>query len=106
MKTLFRYLKIAIVSGAISFALISITINFMDKRIKEELPNFMNASEDIKILTDTLSLCTGLMLSNPIKQNHETCKLISSKLEVKVEKLKEDNPYINFYTTYIKRQEF
>lgn len=106
MKTILRYLKIILVSSAISFALVSITINFMDKKIKEELPNFLNASEDVRVLTDTLTLCTGLMLSNPIKENHETCKYISSKLESKVSKLKEDNPYITIYNTYIKRNEF
>ncbi|WP_321312718.1 hypothetical protein [Halarcobacter sp.] len=70
--------------------------------MKDEVIAYYLIANEITNLQDVYTLCSGLLLSNPSKNNLQTCNLISNKIEQKTVQIKESCPHIYFYTKYIK----
>lgn len=81
--------------GSLSF------INFFHYKMKNELHIYVELNQEILELDDTYSLCVGLLSTNPSKKNIDSCNLVFNKLKKKTIKIKNECPYIYFYTSYI-----
>ena len=69
--------------------------------MEEEYLTYYFLSSKIEQLNDTYSLCAGLIEVNPSKENIDSCNLIFTNIELTVEKIKEQTPYIYYYTYFI-----
>ena len=76
-------------------------INFIHNKMEEEYLTYYSLSNKINQLNDTYSLCSGLMQVNPSKENVESCNLVFTNIELTVKKIKEQTPYIYYYTLFI-----
>jgi len=69
--------------------------------MKKEYLTYSLINSEIQTLNDIYSLCSGLVLVNPTKENVGSCNLVYKKIEYKIEEVKEKSPHIYFYTKYI-----
>ena len=70
--------------------------------MKKEYLSYSLINSEIVRLNDIYSLCSGLVLVNPTKENVDSCNLVYKKIEHKVQEVKEKSPHIYFYTKYFK----
>lgn len=103
MKTIFKLLKIAIIPTFIGLILSFSITNFLHSKMNTELQTYYKLVDDMKYLNDIYSLCSGLLTTNPSKNNMDSCNLVYKNIEVKINEIKEECPYISFYTEYISR---
>ncbi|WP_128983213.1 hypothetical protein [Halarcobacter ebronensis] len=69
--------------------------------MKEELIIYYLLVNEIQTLNDTYTLCSGLLIVNPTKQNIQQCNYIYEKIKIKVAQVEKQCPYITFYSKYI-----
>ncbi len=78
------------------------TVSFLHYKIKQELTTYLALNEEVKKLQDIYALCNGLLNTNPIQENIVSCNSIIVKINNISYKMKQECPYIDFYTSYIK----
>ena len=81
-------------------------INFINNKMEEEYLTYYSLSNKINQLNDTYSLCSGLLQVNPSKENIESCNLVFANIQVTANKIKEQTPYIYYYTIFINKINF
>lgn len=82
--------------------IIIISSNYIHYKMKNELIIYYMIINDLETLNDTYSLCSGLLITNPSNTNLKSCDFIYNKIELKLTEIKENCPYIYFYTKYVK----
>lgn len=98
MKKLFKTTLIAAILGALfSYG----AINFLYYKMEQELITYLVLNEEAKKLQDIYALCSGLLSVNPTQENLSSCNNIVIEVEHLSVKIKEQCPYISFYTSYI-----
>ncbi len=75
--------------------------NYLHYKMKKEYLTYTLINNEIQILNDIYSLCSGLVLANPTKENVDSCNFVYKKIEYKIEEVKKKSPHIYFYTKYI-----
>lgn len=95
-----RYIKYS-TSFLLGFLLILIILsNFLHYKIKDELSTYGILTSDMRLLNDTYSLCNVLLKTNPSNENVQSCNFVFKKIKSKINEMKQECPYIIFYTEY------
>lgn len=102
-KRIFNLLKITVISVVLGLGLSFIITNFLHSKMKTELDTYLSLVDDMNYLNDTYSLCTGLLKTNPTQTNIDSCNYVFKNIENKVNQIKEECPYISFYTKYVSK---
>lgn len=100
-----KLLKIAFVSFLLSSLFSYGIIKFIYYKMEQELVTYLILNEKAKNIQDTYALCSGLLKSNPIKENISSCASILNEIEKLSNEIKEKCPYITFYTSYVNKIE-
>lgn len=100
MKNLYKLLKITAISASLGIIISLSLANFLHSKMDSEINTYLKLSNDMKNLNDVYFLCSGLLSSNPTSENIQSCNLVYKNIETKINQIKEECPYITFYTEY------
>ncbi len=72
--------------------------------MREEYFDYYKLSNKMKHLNDTYSLCSGLLSTNPSKENISSCNLVFKEIKKIINEIEDKCPYTVFYTKYMHKE--
>lgn len=96
-----KYIKTTFFLLIVFLVLFLSALNFIHFKMREEYSDYYKLSNEMRQLNDTYSLCSGLLTSNPSKENISSCNLVFEEIKKIINKIEDKCPYTVFYTKYL-----